>query len=159
MNSRFPQSSRVSTPVSERVMLGRPAKVTKVDAKGANPQGGAVEPAKKKVAPAKDGKDNGEAGAAGKDDGKPAPVPKEPRAPKEPKDIKPNADGMYECKSCDKSFPDKAKLAEHVKEHSGDRPYLCQTCGIPAFLDRHACRLHPRWSSTICDTARPDNCA
>ncbi|GLV41648.1 earmuff [Carabus blaptoides fortunei] len=49
----------------------------------------------------------------------------------------------HTCKYCGKSFPYPSFLAEHMKNHTGERPFLCSYCG-KGFRQKGALDLHVR---------------
>ena len=43
---------------------------------------------------------------------------------------------FVECTICGKACPSPSKLTEHMRTHTGDRPYDCTTCDIAAWPSR-----------------------
>jgi hypothetical protein len=71
---------------------------------------------------------------------------------------KPDSDGsklIYRCSyaKCDKVFDKFQNLKSHVKTHSCERPYVCQTCNM-RFSRNHDLKRHERIHSGL----RPYNC-
>lgn len=49
----------------------------------------------------------------------------------------------FNCQICQKGFPEKRKLKDHMNTHSGNKPYVCKYCG-KGFSDRGNMRMHER---------------
>ncbi|KAH7721018.1 hypothetical protein AAVH_11485 [Aphelenchoides avenae] len=49
----------------------------------------------------------------------------------------------YKCKECGKAYAFPSRLKIHVRNHTGERPYVCKICDI-AFTDARALRKHHR---------------
>lgn len=43
--------------------------------------------------------------------------------------VKIHKDRKYECSICPLKFVQKINLSNHIKSHTGDKPYLCNECG------------------------------
>lgn len=50
---------------------------------------------------------------------------------------------MHSCKVCAKEFRYPSFLAEHMKNHTGERPFLCSICG-KGFRQSGALQYHVR---------------
>ncbi|XP_066599421.1 zinc finger protein 737-like isoform X4 [Prorops nasuta] len=66
----------------------------------------------------------------------------------------------FKCNECDKRFRKATDLQEHYNIHSGEKPFVCQICGVAFCLRRqlsaHSRRTHPevkanKVTSTACD--------
>ncbi|KAM8884833.1 uncharacterized protein ACB058_000838 [Synchiropus picturatus] len=67
-----------------------------------------------------------------------------------------DAEKLFACSECGKSFPRKSSLERHVRLHAGERPYICEFCGKTfsenAVLKRHArCHTGGRPRNYACD--------
>ena len=47
----------------------------------------------------------------------------------------------YECESCGKQFPSKDRFENHLRTHTGDRPFVCEVCST-SFSDRSGLSNH-----------------
>ncbi|VDC02086.1 unnamed protein product [Peniophora sp. CBMAI 1063] len=56
---------------------------------------------------------------------------------------------------CDKSYAKAARLAEHTRSHTGERPFVCSTCNKSYLRDTHL-QAHTR--SHLPESARPLQC-
>jgi len=48
------------------------------------------------------------------------------------------------CKECSKKFCNASDLEEHMRKHTGDRPYTCSICPN-AFISQRAVKVHELW--------------
>ncbi|KAF8972906.1 hypothetical protein BDZ97DRAFT_1649233 [Flammula alnicola] len=68
----------------------------------------------------------------------------------------------YRCmfKGCEKAYTKPSRLEEHERSHTGQRPFVCETCGNSYLRETH---LHAHARSHLPETSRPfvcerDNC-
>ncbi|CAD6184729.1 unnamed protein product [Caenorhabditis auriculariae] len=47
------------------------------------------------------------------------------------------------CDICDKEFKYPSKIAEHMRKHTGERPFRCRLCGM-TFAQQHCLKTHER---------------
>jgi predicted RNA-binding Zn-ribbon protein involved in translation (DUF1610 family) len=64
-------------------------------------------------------------------------------------------DIQHTCDTCTKAFPSKSKLMNHVRVHTGDKPYTCGTCR-KSFADKSNLMKHMKFHADdkpfLCDT-------
>jgi uncharacterized Zn-finger protein len=54
---------------------------------------------------------------------------------------------LFSCQQCSKFFKQKFKINQHMRVHTGEKPYICSVCG-KAFarqdkLSAHHRKIHP----------------
>uniref|UniRef100_A0A8H7Y7H7 C2H2-type domain-containing protein n=1 Tax=Psilocybe cubensis TaxID=181762 RepID=A0A8H7Y7H7_PSICU len=69
----------------------------------------------------------------------------------------PHTKKCYRCThlGCDKAYTKPSRLEEHERTHTGQRPFVCVTCGKSYLRETH---LHAHARSHLPDTARPLAC-
>ena len=70
--------------------------------------------------------------------------------------------GKHSCSTCGKTFKSKTLLENHLRVHTGDRPYECEVCGKKfiqkAHLKTHRTVVHLMSSMYVQTEVRPYKC-
>lgn len=55
---------------------------------------------------------------------------------------------MWRCESCKKLFSKKYNMQIHMRQHTGEKPYVCRPCGL-SFKWRSSLRNHERYHADL----------